>query len=57
MTIHKQILKSVLLLVVSLAMMSFKTADERAAEVGKMRVCAPRWGAGALCCIYNYIVS
>jgi hypothetical protein len=57
MTIHKQIFKSVLLLVVSLAMMSFKTADERAAEVGKMRVCAPRWGAGALCCIYNYIVS
>ena len=32
MTNHKQILKSVLLLVVSLAMMSFKSADERAAE-------------------------
>ena len=35
---HKQILKSVLLLVVSLAMMSFKTADERAAEALARRV-------------------
>ena len=38
MTIHKQILKSVLLLVVSLAMMSFKTADERAVEALARRV-------------------
>ena len=38
MKIHKQIFKPVLLLVVSLAMMSFKTADERAAEALARRV-------------------
>ena len=35
---HNQILKSVLFLVVSLALMSFKTADERAAEALARRV-------------------
>ena len=38
MRIHKQFLKSALLLVVSLAMMSFKSADERAAEALARRV-------------------
>ncbi|MBP5393412.1 MAG: alpha-N-acetylglucosaminidase [Bacteroidaceae bacterium] len=38
MTIHKPFLKSILLLVVSLAMMSFKTADEQAAEALARRV-------------------
>ena len=38
MTLHRQIFKSILLLVVSLAMMSFKTADEKAAEALARRV-------------------
>ena len=38
MTIHKQIFKSTLLLVVSLVLMSFKTTDERAAEALARRV-------------------
>ena len=42
MITHKQIFKSVLLLVVSLAMMSFKTADEQAAEALAQRVMGSR---------------
>ena len=38
MTIHRQILKSVLLLMISLAMMSFKTTDERSVEALARRV-------------------